>query len=104
MACLIIDGQTLVCAQRKPKGINTSGQLADNFVQSILLQGLSYARIDVVFDRYRVNSIKENTQSQHNKTQKAIRKIITGCDVPLPENWANFMACVMYPIFIYINS
>ena len=93
MACLIIDGQALVCALRKPKGIKTFGQLADIFVHSVLSQGHQYARIDVVFDRYRVNSIKENTRNRRTKTKKAIRKMINGRDIPLPENWDNFMAC-----------
>ena len=93
MSCLILDGQALVCSIRKPKGINTFGQLADKFIQSVLAQGFLYVRIDVVFDRYRVNSIKENTRSRRTKNQKAIRKMITGRDVPLPENWDNFMAC-----------
>ena len=93
MSCLIIDGQALVCSLRKPKEINTFGQLADKFIQSVLSQGSSYDRIDVVFDRYRDNSTKENTRNRRAKDQKAIRKMITGRDVPLPENWDNFMAC-----------
>ena len=49
--------------------------------------------IYVVFDRYRPNSIKENTRSRRSKNQKAIRKKIPDRTVPLPQNWSNFMAC-----------
>ena len=92
-ACLIIDGQALVCSLGKPKEFGTFGQLADRFIQSILVQGRSFARIDIVFDRYRPNSIKENTRSRRSKNQKAIRKKNIDRGVPLPQNWSNFMAC-----------
>ena len=42
------------------KNCSTFGELADRFIDSVLFQGRSYDRIDIVFDRYRVNSIKES--------------------------------------------
>ena len=56
-------------------------------------QGNICDRIYVVFDGYRVSSIKDSTRKRRTKNQKAIRKVITDRTVPLPENWNNFLAC-----------
>ena len=69
-SCLIIDGQALVFSLGKAKNCSTFGHLADRFIQSVLFQGRSYDRIDVVFYRYRINSIKENTRNRHTKKTK----------------------------------
>ena len=50
-------------------------------------------RIDLVFDRYRDTSIKESTRNQRTKNQRAIRKDISGREIPVPQNWPNFLAC-----------
>ena len=60
---------------------------------SLLSQGNSYARIDIVLDRYQANSLQENTRTQYSKKQKAIKKIIANQEVLLPQYWCNFMAC-----------
>ena len=91
-SCLIIDGQALVFSIGKAENCSTFGHLADKFIESVMWQGRSYGRIDVVFDRYRVNSIKENTRSRRTKNLKPIRKLIEHRDVPLPQNWSNFLA------------
>ena len=60
---------------------------------SLLSQGNSYARIDIVLDRYQANSLQENTRTQYSKKQKAIKKMIANQEVLLPQYWCNFMAC-----------
>jgi hypothetical protein len=50
---------------------------------------------NVVFDRYREHSIKDSTRQRWSKTHnwhKPIRRVIENRDVPLPNNWPNFMA------------
>ena len=91
-SCLIIDGQALVVSLGKASCGNF-GELADHFIKSILWHGKICDRIDIVFDRYRDSSIKENTRNRRTKKQKPIRKLITNRDVPLPQNWLNFLAC-----------
>ena len=66
--------------------------LADKLISSILYQGRSFDRIDVVFDRYRENSIKESTRNRSNIEQRAIRKLIDSRSVSLPHDWLNYMA------------
>ena len=68
------------------------GELADHFINSMLWNGQQCERIDVVFDRYRDISIKENARNQGTKNQRAFRKLITNRDVPLPQTWTNFLA------------
>ena len=50
---LIIDGQALVVAIKTPEQAKTFGDLCDIFVSTVFRKGTSYARIDVLFDRYR---------------------------------------------------
>ncbi len=78
-SCLVIDGQPLVIAVGKPQGAVTFGDLADTFVLSVLQEGANYERIDVVFDRYRDETIKVGTRSRRTQTVR-------------PIHWANFMA------------
>ena len=91
-SCLIIDGQALVNAVGKPADNKTFGDLADTFVTAVLKMGTSYNRIDVVFDRYKEDSIKAGTRHNRSKHAKPIRRMVEGRHVPLPSNWQNFMA------------
>ena len=90
-SCLVIDGQAWVVSLGKAD-CKTFGELADHFINSMLWNGQQCERIDVVFDRYRDISIKENARNQRTKNQRAIRKLITNRDVPLPQTWPNFLA------------
>ena len=56
------------------KNCSTFGELADRFIDSVLYQGRSYDRIDIVFDRYRVNSIKESTIILRTQNLKLVWK------------------------------
>jgi hypothetical protein len=91
-ACLVIDGQARVVAIGKPVAAKTFGDLADVFTRSIFQSGMQYLRIDVVFDRYRDESIKAGTRTKRTKTSRPIRRIVEGQEVPLPNSWINFIA------------
>ncbi|CAL4125529.1 unnamed protein product [Meganyctiphanes norvegica] len=91
-SCLIIDGQALVFSLGKGENCKTFKDQANVFIQCVLKNEMSYDRIDVVFDRYRVKSIKNNTRTRRTKNRRPIRKIIEHPDVPLPANWSNYMA------------
>jgi hypothetical protein len=91
-SCLLIDGQARVVAIGKPPDAKTFGDLADIFTQSIFQSGTSYDRIDVIFDRYREESIKSETRLRRTKTARPIRRVIEGRDVPLPSSWLNFIS------------
>ena len=58
----------------------------------MLFQGRSYGRISIVFDRYRVNTIKESSIIQRTLNQKPIRKVDTNQSVKIPLNWSGYMA------------
>lgn len=91
-SCLIIDGQALVVALGKPDKAVTFGDFADTYVRTILKAASSYERVDVVFDRYREETIKGATRSRRTKAARPIRRLVEGRDVPLPKNWTNFLS------------
>lgn len=70
-SCLIIDGQALVAALGKPNNAVTFGDLADTYVRAVLKAGSNYQRIDIVFNGYREETIKDATRTQCTKA--------TGC-------------------------
>ncbi len=60
-SCLIIDGQPLVIAVGNSQDAVTFSDLAHTFMLSIIQQGANYEIINVVFDRYRDETIKAGT-------------------------------------------
>ena len=56
-SCLLIDGQGLVVSIDKTN-CKIFGDLADHFIRTMLWHGNVCERIDLIFDRYRDNSIK----------------------------------------------
>ena len=70
---------------RKPDHAQTFGDLADTYVRKVLKMGSSYQRIDVLFDRYRAETIKSTTRTRRTKTARPIRRLVEGRDVPLPK-------------------
>ena len=48
---LLIDGQALVYALGKPKGVNNFGELADAFDKAVLQKGQGYDSMDIIFDK-----------------------------------------------------
>ena len=91
-SCLIIDGQAMIVALGKPPGAETFGDLADVFVRDVLKSGYKFHRIEVIFDRYREESIKSATRERRCKTARPIRRLVEDRTVKLPSNWSNFMA------------
>ena len=89
---LNIDGQALVVALGKPDAAATFGVLADTYVNTLLKAGSEYHRIDVVFDRYRDETIKGTTRTRRSKAARPIRRLVEGRDVPLPKNWSNYLS------------
>ena len=61
-------------------------------MESVLKSGHQYRRIDVVFDRYRPESIKSDTRSKRSKGTRPSRKLIEDNSVPLPNSWPDFIA------------
>ena len=91
-SCLIIDGQAVVVAIGKPAGAHTFGDLADVFVEHVLVSGKCFKRIDMTFDRYIDNSTKSGTRKNRSRKARPIRKIVDDRTVPLPQNWNDFLA------------
>jgi hypothetical protein len=91
-SCPVIDGQALVVALGRPAGAMPSGDFGQTFTTSVLQSGSLYTRIDVVFDRYRKESIKSASRKRRTKTTRPIRRVIKGNKVPLPVSWSNFLA------------
>lgn len=90
--CAIIDGQALVQALGKPTGAKTFGDLADVFVASVFsFLHDTCSRVDVVFDRYEKDMVKNASRITRSKGSRPIRRKIENRDVPLPVNWKNFI-------------
>jgi hypothetical protein len=69
-SALIIDGQFLV-QSLKHQGLRTFGEYADMYVGVVLRKCVRFRRIDVVFDRYRTQSIKSGTRKKNIKIRTA---------------------------------
>lgn len=89
---LIIDGQALVNSIGKPENATTFGDLAASFIKRIVYLGRPYARVDILFDRYRPRSIKSGTRCKRTRGAAPVRRDITSSAVPLPKDWKNFLA------------
>ena len=69
-------GQSLVVALGKPGAYSTFGVLADTYMKTVLKAGSEYHRVDVVFDRYRDETIKGTTRTRRSKTAQPIRRLV----------------------------
>ena len=78
---LIIDGQALVLAFRKPDAAVPFEDIADTSAKTVLKAGSEYHRIDVVFDRYGDETIKGTTRTRRSKTARPIRRLVECRDV-----------------------
>ena len=79
-SALIIDGQALVQSLRT-HGMKTFGDFADEFVSTVFRKGNNFSRIDVLFDRYRDQSIKSGTRNSRAKRHQPVRRIVEKYDV-----------------------
>ncbi|KAG0710562.1 hypothetical protein GWK47_022565 [Chionoecetes opilio] len=90
--CFIIAGQALVQAIGKPMGSKSFGDLADVFNASVFSHFNEHSsRVDVVFDRYRITSIKSGTRERREGRVRSIRHKIDSREIRLPANWKQFM-------------
>ena len=48
--------------------------------------------MDVVFNRYRDETIKGTTRTRRSKAAWPIRRLVEGNDIPLPKNWSNCLS------------
>jgi hypothetical protein len=62
------------------------------YVGVVLRKGVRFRRIDVVFDRYRTQSIKSETRKKKSKFVQPIRRVIENRNVPLPSNLPSFLS------------
>ncbi|KAG0730476.1 Transposon TX1 uncharacterized protein [Chionoecetes opilio] len=86
------DGQALVQAIGKPTGAKSFGDLANVFNASVFSHFNEHcSRIDVVFDRYRITSIKSGTRERRDGRVRSIRRKTDSRKIPLPANWKQFM-------------
>jgi hypothetical protein len=65
-SALIIDGQFLV-QSLKHQDLRTFGEYADMYVGVVLRKCVRFRRMDLVFDRYRTQSIKSGTRKKRSK-------------------------------------
>ena len=93
MTCMVIDGQSFVVALGKPKGAKTFADLAKVFTKNVFNHAKdNCTRIDVVFDRYDKVSIKSSTRDKRRTGRRPVRRVIDNGDVPLPQNWSDFIS------------
>ena len=88
VSCAIIDGAALV-RKLKPTCSATFGEYIDNELKTnILARFANVDRIDLVFDQYRVDSIKNATRDGRGSGKR--RKIDK--NVKVPGNWRDFLS------------
>ena len=91
--CVLIDGHALIQALGKPHGCQTFNDYGNVFFASVTKYFKStVSRIDLVFDRYQSDSIKNITRNKRVKKKKPIRKIIHHGDIRLPQVWDQFLS------------
>lgn len=84
---VIIDGAAIV-QMLKPGSVTTFAEYAELAFLPFLRTQLSHAsRLDVVWDRYDINSLKNSTRSLRGV---GVRRRVTP-STPLPKNWQSFM-------------
>ncbi|CAG9762464.1 unnamed protein product [Ceutorhynchus assimilis] len=68
------------------------GDLAEVFLDRVVHLGRPYARVDILFDRYRPKSIKSGSRCRRTRRAAPVRRDITSAAIPLPKDWKNFLA------------
>ena len=91
---MVIDGHALIQSLGKPKDSVTFGDYAEVFIKAATrhFNNPGVKRIDVVFDRYKENSIKTPTRMKRTGKKRPIRKMVDSEEVVLPQVWAQFIA------------
>ena len=91
-SCLLIDGMALVATIGKPNDALTFGDYAEAFQSAVLNAGSRYDQIHVLFDRYEWSLIQAGTREQRTKATCPVRRVIENENVPVLNNWSNFLA------------
>ena len=90
---LIVDGMAFVWSTVKKANCKTFGDYAQLFCTSVgdYVQRHNAARVDVVFDRYRENSIKSTARNRRHNDNTNPRKELQGSHTPFPKNSNHFL-------------
>lgn len=76
----------------KPTGAKSFGDLAGVFNASVFSHFIEHSsRVDVVFDRHRITSIKSGTQEGREGQVRSLQRKIDSRQIPLPANRKQFM-------------
>jgi len=90
--CTIIDGMAMVRAMGKPPGLSTFADYADEFTKRVMSTIHSNkTRVDIAFDQYLENSVKNSTRSKRSSTLRKVRTVIRSRETLLPTNWKCFI-------------
>ena len=91
---IVVDGMAFIRSSGKPQNATTFGDIAQTMKSSLITVCKKYGsqRLDLVFDRYRTDSVKSGTRSQRGagKIKNAVRRQITGRDTKLPKDLDSF--------------
>ena len=91
VTCVIIDGAALV-RKVKPQMFSTIGEYILAELKPKILWHYRYAtRVDLVFDQYKLSSIKTDTRIGRGSTTGKRRKVSKS--VKIPGNWSEFLSC-----------
>lgn len=86
--CTIIDAMGLINAKGNKSGkATTFGKLADTITQSVFEHfSETCPRVDVIFDSYRQNSVKQGTRDARSLGTRQIRRVIDQQEISLPDS------------------
>lgn len=90
-SCVVVDAMSIIQQIGKAKDVKTFGEYGTLFYNIISNYFRLYERVDIVFDYYKRNSIKNCTRQKRSGLYQPKRKIVDGEDVPLPIKWENFI-------------
>ncbi len=92
--CVIIDAMALTNVHgNKPGKAKTFGDLVAAITKSEFDHFCdTCGRVDVIFDIYNVNSVKQGTRDVRARGSRKIRRIIDRPEIRLPDSWSSFMS------------
>ena len=99
----ILDG-AVVIHLLKPRGSRTFKDYYQNiFLPYVKLQLEDVARVDVVWDSYLPNSLKQSTRQRRTQSGSTQRQRVD-CNTPIPPNWESFLRSEQNKneLFIYL--
>ena len=85
--CKVFDGAAVVLAHPSTIVSNFDSYAENVFIPFIMNHLQSSKRVDIVWDTYKANSIKDSTREKRGKGQR--RKVTGGTKIPI--NWRAFL-------------